>query len=76
MIGGNELQKGLVGLLLQSMNVRGVELKPYLDNNEIVIEINEEQVKDVAFAGLPPQQRDIMQIKLYEGKMVIRIKVL
>ena len=67
--------KGLLGLLLQSINISGTEVQPQLVNNEIVVELDKEQVKSLAFKGLPPSQREIIDIELKEGKMILRIKL-
>jgi len=71
---GNPNQ-GLLGLLLQNLNVRGVELQPKLEGQEIIVELNKEQVKQIAFQGLPPSQREIIDLELHEGKMILKIKL-
>lgn len=71
----NVSPQGLLGVLLQGLNIQGTDVRPILENNILRIELNEEQVKQIAFKDLKPEQRSIMDIKLQEGKMTILIKL-
>ncbi len=71
----NVSPQGLLGVLLQGLNIQGTDVRPILENNILRIELNEEQVKQIAFKDLKPEQRSIMDIKLREGKMTILIKL-
>lgn len=76
MINPNDIHhQSLLGVILQGLNIQGAKVKPILENNVLKIELDENQVKEIAFKDLNPQQRSVMDIKLREGKMVIYIKL-
>lgn len=61
--------------LFRGTPLEKVGLVPKLTTNEIVIEINEEQFKQIALEGVDPKIRQYIDVKILNGKIVMKIKL-
>lgn len=66
---------GLFGVLFKEFNVAGQTVTPQLDNNILKIELGKEELKNIAFKGLKPEIRNVMDLDIKEGKVIITIKL-
>jgi len=66
---------GLLGELFKQFNIMGIKSKPELLNNELVITITEQEFKEVVFKGLDERAKNNINIKLEDGRIVIKVKL-
>jgi len=66
---------GLLDDLFKKMMELGITKPPKLEQSDLVIEITEEEFKNATTKMLSPQQRDAIQVKFVQGKMIIRVKL-
>lgn len=70
-----EQMKGLFNILFKEMNIGGESIVPKLDNNILRIELGKEELKNVAFRGLKPEIKNVMDLDIVDGKVVITVRL-
>ena len=70
MIGGGILKDMLKGTPLEEVGI-----VPRIMNGELIIEINEEQLKQIALKGLDPKVKQYVTIRITNGKVVMKIRL-
>ncbi|OYT26593.1 MAG: hypothetical protein B6U97_03480 [Candidatus Altiarchaeales archaeon ex4484_96] len=66
---------GLINQILAGTPLAGLGIKPELVGKDIVIRLNEEQFKNIAFAKADERAKQLIQIKIHEGYIEVRIKL-
>jgi len=66
---------GLLGEMFKNFQALGISTKPQLMNNEIVLEITEEDFKNMALKNVDERAKQAISIKLLDGKAVIKIRI-
>ncbi len=66
---------GLLGLIMQQLQLKGVKSQPRVEGNVIVIDLTEEEVKNIAFKDADERFRRIADVKIVDGKLRITIKL-
>ncbi len=69
------VQSGLLTDLFKRMRALGFGKQPHFENNSIIIEMSEEEFKQVVLANMPQQQRDAVSIEFRDGKLRIIIRL-
>lgn len=72
------MEKELPGLLkglLGGTPLAGVGITPQIAQKDIILEITEEQFKQIALQGTEQRAKDSISIELHEKKMIIRIRL-
>jgi len=66
---------GIIGDMFKQMPFGKFGVAPKLLQNEIVIEITEDQFKNMVLEGADPRIKNNVHIQLLNGKIVIKIKL-
>jgi len=66
---------GLFNILFKELNIAGESVVPKLDNNILRVELTKEELKNIAFRGLKPEIRDVMDLEIADGKVIILVKL-
>ncbi len=66
---------GLLDDLFRKMMELGITKPPHLEQTDLVIEITEDEFKKATTKTLSPQQRDAIDVRFVNGKMIIRVKL-
>jgi len=74
-----EIAEGLLSGFFRGTPLAGLGITPKMLERDLVIELNEQQFKDMVFSGMKePDKTRAMQaidIKITEGKIVIRVRL-
>jgi len=66
---------GLLSEMLKGTPLAKTGVMPKLVGNEIVIEITEEQLKQIAFQGIKPEILKHIDLKIVNGKVIMKIRL-
>ena len=69
------MSEGILRNLFQNMRFGGVTISPQLANNEIVINLTQEELKQMLLANADARAKNAVTIELHEGKLTLRIKL-
>jgi len=67
--------EGILGEMLKNLNIPNVSAKPRVENNQLVIELNENDIKNIAFKGIDENMLKHINLTIENNKIVIRIKL-
>lgn len=70
------MSMGILGELFKQMMEMGIPVKPRMENNEIVIEFTEREILEATTKNIDPRFRNNISIRLENGKMTIRIRLI
>ena len=75
----NETPEGLLSGMLKGTPLGGLGLTPKMFERDLVIELTEQQFKDMVFSGMKePDKSRAMQsidIKIEQGKIIIKVRL-
>jgi hypothetical protein len=66
---------GILGEMLKQMNIPNISSKPVIEGGILKIEINENEVREIALRGVNENVKQYIEIKLHEGKMELRVRL-
>lgn len=66
---------GILKDMLKGTPLEGVGIVPKLMQNCLVIEINEQQFKEIALKGIDERIKKYITIEIHEGKIVMKVKL-
>lgn len=66
---------GIIGTILKSTPLAGLGVSPAVRDRDIVIELTEAQLKEAMLKGADPRLKDAVEVRLENGKMIIRIRL-
>lgn len=69
------MSEGLLKGLLQGTPLANLNLMPQLTQNEIVIEITQEQLRNLLLQNTDDRARQAVTIELHEGKLTLKIRL-
>jgi hypothetical protein len=73
------MEEGLLSSLFKGTMLSNIGLRPQVMDKDIVIEISEQQFKEMVFSGFTGENRtralNSVDIKLLEGKIIVKIKL-
>jgi len=69
------MSEGLLRGLLQGTPLANLNLMPQLTQNEIVIEITQEQLRNLLLQNTDDRARQAVTIELHEGKLTLKIRL-
>jgi len=69
------MSEGLLRGLLQGTPLANLNLIPQLTQNEIVIEITQEQLRNLLLQNTDDRARQAVTIELHEGKLTLKIRL-
>jgi len=74
-----EASEGLISGILKGTPLAGLGVSPKILERDLVIELNEQQFKDMVFSGMKePDKTRAMQsidIKITEGKITVKVRL-
>ncbi len=68
-------EAGILTNLLKQTPMAGLNLTPQLTQNEIVIEMTEQQLRELLLQSADERAKKAVSIQLKEGKLVLIIKL-
>lgn len=75
-----EVPEGLISGMFKGMPLGGLGVTPRMLDKDLVIELTEQQFKDMVFSGMKePDKSKAMQsidIKISDGKIIIKVRLL
>jgi len=74
-MGELSMSEGLLRGLLQGTPLANLNLIPQLTQNEIVIEITQEQLRNLLLQNTDDRARQAVTIELHEGKLTLKIRL-
>lgn len=67
--------EGMLKGLLGGTPLAGLGITPQVMQKDIVLEITEEQFKQIALANIEARAKDAISVEFHEKKMIIKIKL-
>lgn len=61
--------------LLDTTALAGLGITPKLMNQEVIIDLTAEQLKDMILKGADPRAKQAVSLELHEGKLTLKIKL-
>lgn len=68
-------EEGLISNVLKGTPLAGMGLMPKLSEREIIIELTEQQFKDMVLANADARAKQSVDIKISEGKIILKIRL-
>ncbi len=68
--------EGIVKNAFKGTPLAGTNIVPKLDMQDLVIEITEQQFRDMVLANTDERAKRSIDIKIVEGKIIIRVRLL
>jgi hypothetical protein len=67
--------EGLLSTFLKGTALESLGVKPQLLQNEIVIELTEQQIRDMVFKDMDSRVKNSVSLEVDKGKIVIKVKL-
>jgi len=67
--------EGLLSQIFKNTPLAGMNITPQLVNRDLVITLTEEQFKQIILAGLDERGKRAVDIKLEQGRLIIKIRL-
>lgn len=68
-------EEGLITSFLKGTPLAGLGLMPKLSEREIIVELTEQQFKDMVLANADARAKQSVDIKISEGKITLKIRL-
>lgn len=68
-------EEGILSNVLKGTPLAGLGVTPKLSEQEIVIELSEQQFRDMVMANADARTKQSVQVKIAEGKIIIKIRL-
>jgi hypothetical protein len=68
-------EEGILKMMLEGSPLKGLGVSPQIFQNDIVIELTEEQLKNLLLEKADERAKRSVNIKIENGKLVLRIKL-
>lgn len=72
---GEKEAEGLISNVLKGTPLAGMGLMPKLSDREIIIELTEQQFRDMVMANADARAKQSVEIKVTEGKIILKIRL-
>jgi len=73
--GMNMAEEGLLRGLLESTPLKGLGITPQLTQRDIVVELTQEQLRDMLLRDADPRAKSSVTLELKEGRLILRIRL-
>jgi hypothetical protein len=67
--------EGLLSTFLKGTVLEGVGVRPQLLQNDIVIELTEQQIRDMVFKDMDDRVKNSISLEVEKGKIIIKVKL-
>ncbi len=67
--------EGLISSLLKGTPAEKLGIMPQVIDKDIVIELNENQIREMILSGVDERFKNNISIKLLDGKIVVKVKL-
>jgi len=71
----NVAEEGLLRGLLESTPLKGLGITPQLTQRDIVVELTQEQLRDMLLRDADPRAKSSVTLELKEGKLILKIRL-
>jgi hypothetical protein len=75
----SEVPEGLISGILKGTPLSGLGIAPKMLDRDLIIEMTEQQFKDMVFSGMKPEDKSramqSIDIKIGEGKIIIKVRL-
>jgi hypothetical protein len=75
----SETPEGLISGILKGTPLSGLGVAPKILDKDLIIELTEQQFKDMVFSGMKPEDKmramQSINIKIEEGKITIKVRL-
>jgi len=68
-------EEGLLRGLLESTPLKGLGITPQLTQRDIVVELTQEQLRDMLLRDADPRAKSSVTLELKEGRLILRIRL-
>lgn len=70
------MSEGLLKTIFRDMKFGGIPLTPTLANNELVISITQEELKQMLLANADERAKSCVSVECKEGRLILKIRLL
>lgn len=75
-MGELKMSEGILNSLLRSMPFSSMSLSPVLTDRDLVIEVTQDQLREILLANADERARRSISVECHEGKIVLRVRLI